>query len=128
MKERNFTGYNAKLKENARMLRKNMTKQERHLWYDFLRNYPVKFYRQRSIDWYIVDFYCSAAKLVIEIDGSQHYTKDGIEYDEIRTEILEQYELQVIRFTNTEIDRNFICVCDEIDQIVKERIYGNTNK
>ena len=128
MKERNFTGYNAKLKENARKLRKNMTKQERHLWYDFLRNYPVKFYRQRSIDWYIVDFYCSAAKLVIEIDGSQHYTKDGIEYDEIRTEILEQYELQVIRFTNTEIDRNFICVCDEIDQIVKERIYGNTNK
>ncbi len=127
MKESKFTGYNANLKENARNLRKNMTKQERHLWYDFLRNYPVKFYRQRPIDRYIVDFYCSAAKFVIEIDGSQHYTKDGMEYDEIRTEILEQYELQVIRFTNTEIDRNFTYVCDQINQIVKERIYGNTN-
>ena len=69
------------------------------MWYDFLRNYSIKIYRQRPIDQYIVDFYCSKAHLVIELDGSQHYTQEGIEYDTIRTEILEKYQLKVIRLS-----------------------------
>jgi len=80
-----FTGYNSKMKETARSLRKNMTRQEKHLWYDFLRDYPVKWYRQRSVDRFIVDFFCFKARLVIELDGSQHYTEDGMEYDSILT-------------------------------------------
>lgn len=112
MKEyKKFTGYNTNLKPNARQLRKNMTRHEKKLWYDFLRNRPEKWYKQRVISQYIVDFYCSAAHLIIEIDGSQHYTSDGMEYDEIRTEILEKYDLEVIRFSNIEIDRNFENVC-----------------
>ena len=116
-----FTGYNQKLKEPARSLRKNMTKQEKHLWYDFLKDYPVKWYKQRPIDRFIVDFFCYKAKLVIELDGSQHYTEDGMEYDAIRTEILEKYDLEVIRFSNVEIDRHFSAVCSAIDSKVKER-------
>ena len=116
-----FTGYNQKLKEPARSLRKNMTKQEKHLWYDFLKDYPVKWYKQRPIDRFIVDFFCYKAKLVIELDGSQHYTEDGMEYDSIRTEILEKYDLEVIRFSNVEIDRHFSAVCSAIDRKVKER-------
>lgn len=123
-----FTGYNPDLKENASQLRKNMTKQEKHLWYDFLRTYPVKFYRQRPIDRFIADFYCSQAKLVIEIDGSQHYTEQGLAYDKERTDILAQYGLAVLRFTNAEIDRSFQGVCTAIDMKVKERINGQTNR
>ncbi|MCD8037190.1 MAG: endonuclease domain-containing protein [Clostridiales bacterium] len=114
-----YTGYNPKLKNNARKLRKNMTPEERHLWYDFLRFYPVKIYRQRAIDNYIVDFYCSLAKLVIEVDGSQHYTTEGIKYDSIRTEVLRQYGLEVIRFTNRDIRLNFQSVCDAIDSKIR---------
>ena len=117
-----FTGYNNKLTEKAKELRKNMTKQERKLWYDFLVSYPVKFYRQRPIDSYIADFYCSKAKLVIELDGSQHYTEEGMEYDSIRTETLELYGLRVIRFRNSEIEYNFNKVCQRIDRIVAEQI------
>ena len=110
------------MKERARKLRKNMTRQEKHLWYDFLKSYEPKFYRQRVIDNYIVDFYCSSAKLVIELDGSQHYTKDGLEYDGIRTNILERYDLEVVRFSNTDIDRNFDAVREAIDEKVKKRV------
>ncbi len=66
--------YNKKLIPRAKELRKNMTKQENHLWYDFLRIYPVRFQRQKTIDNYIADFYCHKAKLIIELDGSQHFT------------------------------------------------------
>ena len=121
-KDYTYTGYRYKSLENARKLRKEMTKQERHLWYDFLRSYFVPFHRQRAVDRYIVDFYCSKARLVIELDGSQHYTVDGLEYDRLRTEILEKYHLDVLRFTNLEIDREFDAVCEEIDRKVKERI------
>lgn len=65
-----------------------MTRQERHLWYDFLQDYPVKIYKQKVIDNFIVDFYCHSAKLVIELDGSQHYTEEGLANDEERTKIL----------------------------------------
>ena len=121
-KKEEFTGYNSTLKERSRELRKNMTRHEKHLWYDFLKDYPIKWNRQRSIDRFIVDFFCFKAKLIVELDGSQHYMEDGIEYDTLRTDILEKYDLEVIRFSNIEIDRYFNDVCRAIDQKVKERI------
>ena len=112
---------NTKL-EKARKLRREMTPHERKLWYLFLRKYPVKIYKQRIIDRFIVDFYCASAKLVIEIDGSQHYEEQGQTYDKERSAVLESYDLKVIRYSNREIDREFSAVCEQIDQIIKERI------
>ena len=120
--EKPFTGYNPNLKSLAQTLRKNMTKQECHLWYDFLKNYPVTINRQRPIEHYIVDFFCYDARLVIEIDGSQHYSEEGIISDKIRTEILELYDLEVIRFSNYEVDTMFEAVCDEIDRKIRSRL------
>ena len=117
-----FTGYNSQMKKCARLLRKNMTRQERRLWHCFLKNCPVKFYRQRAIEHYIVDFYCSKAKLIVELDGSQHYTEEGEEYDRIRTDILERHGLEVIRFSNRDVDGNFAAVCEAINEIVHQRI------
>ena len=113
---------NAKMLNVAKMLRRNMTRQEKHLWYDFLQHYPIKIYKQRIIDDYIVDFYCHSARLVIEIDGSQHYTKQGKIYDESRTDILEKYGLYVLRFSNKDINEKFEGVCYMIDKTIKERI------
>ena len=104
----------------AKLLRKNMTKEEKHLWYDFLKTYPVRFLRQKVIDNYIVDFYCHSARLIIELDGSQHYEEKGLLKDKIRTEIIEQRNLRVIRIPNNEINRNFEGVCQYIDNAVKE--------
>ena len=106
----------------AKNLRKNATKQENHLWYDFLSKYEIRFQRQKAIDNFIADFYCHQAKLIIEIDGSQHYTEAGIQKDEFRTEILETYGLKVVRFTNHQINTNFRGVCDYIDYIVRTSI------
>ena len=106
----------------ARMLRKNMTKEENHLWYDFLRTYPVRFSRQKVLGKYIADFYCAKANIVIELDGSGHYTEKGIQYDIKRTEFLEEYGLTVIRIPNTEINNNFRGVCVYIDEIVKQSL------
>ena len=103
----------------AQELRKNATPQENRLWYDFLSKYEIRFQRQKAIDHFIVDFYCHQAKLVIEIDGSQHYTDNGWRKDEFRTEILQGYNLQVIRFSNDMIDTNFQGVCQYIDKVVK---------
>ena len=112
--------HNTKLTSNAKTLRKNMTKEERHLWYDFLKDYPVRFLRQKVIDNYIVDFYCSKAKLVIELDGcSQHYEKEMLLKDKIRTEKIEKYNLTVIRIPNCEINIHFTEVCEYIDCFVK---------
>ena len=86
-----------------------------------MRKYPVKIYKQRIIDKYIVDFYCASAKLVIEIDGSQHYEEQGKTYDKERSAVLDSYGLKVIRYSNREIDREFSAVCEQIDQIIKER-------
>ena len=99
-----------------------MTRQEKHLWYDFLRYYPVKIYKQRIIDNFIADFYCHSARLVIEIDGSQHYTSRGKAHDEARTEILENHGLIVLRFSNKDIDDRFEGVCRMIDKTIKGRI------
>ena len=105
--------------DHARKLRRKMTPQERKLWYCFLRKYPVKIYKQRIIDSFIADFYCASAKLVIEVDGSQHYTEEGQAYDADRTKCLEKYGLKVIRFSNREIDREFSNVCTEIDRNIR---------
>ena len=109
------------LLDRARTLRRNMTRQEKHLWYDYLRHYPIKIYKQRIIDNFIADFYCHSARLVIELDGSQHYTVEGKSYDEFRTEILEKYGLHVLRFSNIDIDERFEGVCYIIDKTIKER-------
>lgn len=114
-----YNGDNIRLAKN---LRKNATPQENHLWYDFLSKYPVRFQRQKAIDNFIADFYCFSAKLIIEIDGSQHYTPQGREKDDFRTEILEKYDLKVIRFTNRQIDQNFRGVCEYIDMVVKNSL------
>ncbi len=112
---------NSPLLKNARKLRQEMTKQERHLWYDFLRHYPVKIYKQRIIDSFIADFFCYSAKLVIEIDGGQHYTDDGISYDKKRTDVLNKYGFTVLRFSNLDIEKNFDGVCMMIDTVIKEK-------
>lgn len=114
--------YQEKLIPRARKLRKNATKYENHLWYDFLNRYPIRFQRQKSIDSFIADFYCHAVKLVVEIDGSQHYEEQGLERDHERSAILEQYGIQVIRFSNLDIEHNFEGVCIAIDLAVKERM------
>ena len=106
----------------AKVLRKNMTPQESHLWYDFLRTYPIRFQRQKTIKSFIADFYCHKAKLIVEVDGSQHFTEQGLAYDEERTGILKEYDLEVIRFSNYDVSTNFEGVCTEIDKIVKERV------
>ena len=112
---------NQKLKKNAQNLRKNLTKEEAHLWYQFLCRYPLRFRRQYVIGNYIVDFYCHRAKLVVELDGSQHYTPEEMENDRIRTEYLQSQGLQVIRFSNLEVMRQFRSVCEAIDMAAKER-------
>ena len=114
--------YKRELIINAKNLRKNATKQENHLWFDYLRTYPIRFQRQKTINSFIADFYCHAAKLIIEIDGSQHYQAQGLAYDAERTAILESYGLKVIRFSNHDIDHHFSSVCEQIDLAVKERI------
>ena len=106
----------------AKMLRKDMTKEEKHLWYDFLRKYPVRFMRQRVIGKYVVDFYCAKAKLVVELDGSGHYTDDGKKHDAERTAFLENYGLTVMRIPNSQIHRNFRGVCEHIDYFVQQAI------
>lgn len=119
--------YNKKNIVLAKNLRKSATREEKHLWYDFLSRYEIRFQRQKSIDNYIADFYCHKAKLVIELDGSQHYTEDGRHDDELRTEVLEEYGLRVIRITNKQIKTNFRGVCRYIDRVVEE-IISTENK
>ncbi|MCL2097059.1 MAG: endonuclease domain-containing protein [Oscillospiraceae bacterium] len=110
--------YNRKYKPRAQELRKNATPQENKLWYGFLRKHPCPFTRQKTIDNYIVDFLCHSKKLVIEIDGSQHYTEDGLEYDQVRTDLLESMGLYVMRFTNTDIDNSFSSICAKIQKYI----------
>jgi very-short-patch-repair endonuclease len=106
----------------AKQLRKNMTAQERKLWYQYLSRYPVRFQRQKTIGGFIADFYCAKAHLVIEADGGQHYDEQGKAYDMDRTTILRQKGLEVIRFSNESIDTLFHEVCRRIDETVQSRI------
>jgi len=103
----------------AKDLRKNMTPWEHKLWYELLRNYPVRFQRQKAIGDYIADFYCAKARLIIELDGGGHYTEEQLEKDAIRTKALESMNLTVLRICNLDIDRNFCGVCEHIDLTVK---------
>ena len=114
--------HNKQLVPLARQLRKEMTKEERHLWYDFLRSYPVRFSRQKVLGKYIADFYSADAKLVIELDGSQHYEDGNMKKDGERTAFLEAYGLAVIRIPNNEVSGNFSGVCDYIDSVVKQSL------
>ena len=114
--------HNRKLVPLAKQLRKEMTKEERHLWYDFLRGYPIRFSRQKVLGKYIADFYSAKAKLVIELDGSQHYKNDNMQKDTERTDFLKKYGLTVIRIPNNEINENFQGVCEYIDSAVKQSL------
>jgi len=106
--------YNPKLNDRAKEMRKQMPRAEKILWFDFLKNSEHKFLRQRIIDNYIVDFYCSELNVVIELDWDSHYENWVQEYDNERTEILESYWLKVIRFTNDDVYNNFESVCEDI--------------
>ena len=114
--------HNKQLVPFAKQLRKEMTKEERHLWYDFLRTYPVRFLRQKVLGKYIADFYSAEAKLVLELDGSQHYEDDNLEKDAERTAFLEGYGLTIIRIPNNEVSRNFRGVCEYIDLAVRQSL------
>ena len=112
---------NDKLSENARLLRRQMTKEEAHLWYQFLCRYKPRFHRQYVIGNCIADFYCHRAKLVVELDGSQHCDPGKVEYDRKRTQYLQSQGLQVLRFSNLDVIRKFQNVCEMIDMTAKER-------
>jgi len=105
---------NPKLTKNAKTLRKNMTKQERHLWYDFLKTLPITVHRQKVIGQYIVDFYIASKKIVVELDGSQHFETEGQKKDNNRDEYLKGLGINVLRYSNLDVDRNFEGVCTDI--------------
>ena len=110
------------IRQRAQTLRKNMTKEERRLWYDFLKTYPIQFKRQFVIGNYIVDFYCHKAKLVMELDGSQHCEQDDMVYDQKRTRFLQQQGLYVLRLSNLDVLKNFEGLCQNIDFAVRQRM------
>ena len=114
--------HNKQLVSMAKKLRREMTKEERHLWYDFLRTHPVRFSRQKVLGKYIADFYSAEAKLVIELDGSQHYEEVNAEKDTERTAFLKGYGLTVIRIPNNEVNRNFWGVCEYIEAAVRQSL------
>ncbi|MBQ7792881.1 MAG: DUF559 domain-containing protein, partial [Clostridia bacterium] len=103
-------------------LRKHMTPWERKLWHQFLKSYPIRFQRQKTIGNYIADFYCAKARLVIELDGSQHYTDAGVRSDNEKDIALNNQNLMTLRFSNFDVTKNFYGVCITIDQAVKERL------
>ena len=112
---------NEQLVPLARQLRKEMTKEERRLRYDFLRNYPLRFYRQKILGRYIADFYCAKAKLIIELDGSQHFEEKGLAYDKERDAFFSGQDILVLRYPNNEVTQNFAGVCEHILQTLQER-------
>ena len=114
--------HNHKLTPRAQELRKSMTKEERRLWYEYLHNYPYRFRRQVAFGNYILDFYCAAAKLAIELDGSQHYEPAEQIYDRKRTEYLNSLDICVLRFSNLDVLKNLPGVCQQIDMVISSRI------
>lgn len=99
-----------------------MTKEEKHLWYDYLKNYKVRFSRQKILGKYVADFYCAKANLVIELDGSQHYQEKELNYDKARTEYLSKFNIKVVRIPNNEVNKNFDGVCRYIDMTVQQNL------
>ena len=110
------------LKRNSQELRKGATKQERRLWYEYLKTHSVQFHRQKVIGRYIVDFYCHRAKLAVELDGSQHYEPESMNKDSERTAYLDTLGIRVLRFPNSDVDRDFEGVCARIDMELNERL------
>ena len=106
--------HNSKLSNNAKALRRNMTKEERHLWYDFLKGLPVMVHRQKVIGNYIVDFYIAEEKLVIELDGSQHFEDAGKQADAVRDAYLNSVGVMVLRYSNADVNQRFRGVCEDI--------------
>ncbi len=117
---------NPALRQLSQTLRKNMTRHEQHLWYDYLNRYPVRFVRQHPLSDFIADFYCAKAKLVVELDGSQHYGPAGEAADEKRTEALSKLGIHVLRFPNSAVDRYFEGVCEAIDLTVQALLAGES--
>ena len=106
--------YNKKLVQNAKELRKNMTPEEKHLWYDFLKKLPMNVRRQHNIENYIVDFYIAEKKIVIEVDGIQHTSDEHESADKERDEALAAWGIKVLRYSNDNINRNFFNVTNDI--------------
>ena len=113
--------YNKNLKPVAQELRKNATRQENHLWYEFLREFRPRFTRQRIVGSYILDFFCPQVMLAVELDGSQHYEGEQIQYDNERTAFLNQFDIQVLRFSNLDVECNLNAVCKKIEETVALR-------
>ena len=111
--------YNRKLVKNARTLRKNMTPEEKRLWYNFLKKLPVTVHRQKNIGNYIVDFYIASKKLVIELDGSQHFEEEHERADIARDDELRRLGLRVLRYTNSDIKKHFYEICSELAEILE---------
>ena len=111
-----------KIRRYSQNLRRNMTKEERHLWYDFLKTYPIPIHRQYSFGEYIVDFYCHQAKLIIELDGSQQCEPEKEEYDRRRTAYLEKEGLYVMRISNRDVNGQFRAVCEAIECTIRRRM------
>lgn len=122
MERKFFKKHNSSLTPRAKQLRANMTKEERRLWYCFLRGYPIRILRQKVIGNYIVDFYCSKVRLAIEIDGDHHYQENQSNYDKARTQKIRAFGVDIIRFSNLEVMKNFEGVCTEIDNEIKARL------
>ena len=114
--------YNPELKRNSQNLRKHMTKEERHLWYDFLKSLPMTINRQKVVGNYILDFYCAKARTAIELDGSQHYSDEGIRYDKKRDEYLAEQGIQVLRYSNYDVNTRFTSVCEDIREHLNHQI------
>ncbi len=117
-----FLPRNKELKTRAAALRKNATPEENKLRYEFFKEYPVKFTRQRIIGNYIADFYCDKAKLIVELDGSQHFEELNIRKDNLRTSYFESLGLHVLRFANNEVNESFYEVCTVIDKETQKRL------
>ena len=128
-KDNQMYKYDKSLVKNAQKLRKEMTKEEKHLWYDFLKKLPIQVKRQKNIENYILDFYIPSLKIAIEIDGIQHTSEEGRIQDEKRDSVLNSYGIRVLRFQNRDINNNFLSVADEIlkvlgisyDELLKDR-------
>jgi len=119
MRDRRIVPYNLRLKVPSRALRRDPTPAERKLWFEFLRDLPHKFTRQKPLGTYIADFYCSRLRLVIELDGDSHFTAAAETYDETRTAVLAGFNVRVIRFTNEEVMSGFEGVCARIEEELK---------
>ena len=113
--------HNHNLTSRAQELRRNMTKEERRLWYEYLRGHRHRFRRQVSFGNYILDFYCADAKLAVELDGSQHFEPEQIQYDQKRTAFFEKNGIHIIRFSNTDVLQHFLEVCQAIDLVIESR-------